>query len=283
MKKFRDRFVSYALMMPGAGMLLMLVAVPLALLVIASFSTGDSIGGGFTLQNYGEVFADGVFGSLMGKSILMGLAVTAGCALLAYPVSYGLAKLATERTRNLLIVLIIIPFFTSQLLLIYSMMVLLQGKGPLMSFLALFGADPSASILYTDWAVFLILLYEFLPYMVLCLYSSMSKIDGNRLLAARTLGAGRLKRFTSVIFPLSLPGLISGILLVFVPVCGSFVEPDLAGGAGGMMVGSLINSNFAAAYNLGRGAALSVLFLLILTAITLVINLVLRKMGRSVR
>ncbi|MBS5645289.1 MAG: ABC transporter permease [Clostridiales bacterium] len=279
----RDRsgLASFGLLLPGGGMLALLVAAPLILLIVASFCANDSFSGGFTLANYQQVFADGVFVSLMGKSVLMGLAVTLGCVLLAYPVAYGLAKLVSERARGSLIVLIIIPFFTSQLLLIYSMIVLLQGQGPLMSLLALFGADPSASILYTDAAVFLILLYEFLPYMVLCLYSAIAKIDDNQLRAAQTLGAGRVKRFTSVIFPKSLPGLLSGILLVFVPVTGSFVEPDLAGGSSGMMVGSLINSNFAAAYNLGRGAALSVLFLVILTAITLVINGLLRWAGKG--
>ena len=157
----RNGLASFGLLLPGGGMLALLVAAPLILLIVASFCANDSFSGGFTLANYQQVFADGVFTSLMGKSVLMGLAVTLGCVLLAYPVAYGLAKLVSERARGSLIVLIIIPFFTSQLLLIYSMIVLLQGQGPLMSLLALFGADPSASILYTDAAVFLILLYEF--------------------------------------------------------------------------------------------------------------------------
>ena len=155
----RSGLASFGLLLPGGGMLALLVAAPLILLIVASFCANDSFSGGFTLANYQQVFADGVFTSLMGKSVLMGLAVTLGCVLLAYPVAYGLAKLVSERARGSLIVLIIIPFFTSQLLLIYSMIVLLQGQGPLMSLLALFGADPSASILYTDAAVFLILLY----------------------------------------------------------------------------------------------------------------------------
>lgn len=280
MEGFRNRTVAFLEMLPATGLLLGMIAVPLGILLIASFSSGNQIGGALTLENYAEVMEDGVFMRLMGKSILMGLGVTLATILIAYPVSYGLAKLVTPKKRGPLVALIITPFFTSQLLLIYSMMVLLQGQGPVMSFLGLFGVDPSSGILYTDAAVFLILLYEFLPYMVLCLYSTLSKIDDNVLLAARTLGAGRVRRFFSVIFPLSLPGLLSGILLVFVPVTGSFVEPDLAGGVNGMMVGSLINSNFASAYNLGRGAALSVLFLLILTLLTLLIHVVLKRAGR---
>ena len=188
---------------------------------------------------------------------------TAACILLAYPTAYGLAKCVGEKHRNLLVVLIIIPFFTSQLLLIYSMMVLLQANGPVMSLLGLFGRNASTSILYTNFAVFLILLYEFLPYMVLCLYSSMCKIEDNQLYAAQVMGAGKARRFLDVIFPLSSPGLLSGIIIVFVPAAGSFVEANLAGGTNGMLIGSYIDTNFSVSLNIGRGCALCVLLSLI--------------------
>ena len=212
----------------------------------------------------------------MGKSLAMAGSVTAACILLAYPTAYGLAKCVGEKHRNLLVVLIIIPFFTSQLLLIYSMMVLLQANGPVMSLLGLFGRNASTSILYTNFAVFLILLYEFLPYMVLCLYSSMCKIEDNQLYAAQVMGAGKARRFLDVIFPLSSPGLLSGIIIVFVPAAGSFVEANLAGGTNGMLIGSYIDTNYAVSQHIGRGCALCVLYMLVLSVSTLIINAVIR-------
>ena len=277
MKDAKGRLATIALGLPGGGLLLAMVAAPLLMLLAAGFGAGN----GFTLQNYADIFAEGLFGPLMGKSLLMGLGVTAICALLAYPVAWGIAKVV--RNRGVWLALVILPFFTSQLLLIYSMMALLQAGGPVMALLSLFGVDASASILYTDAVVCIILVYEYLPYMVLSRYSAFSRIEQNQLYAARTLGAGRWRRFWSIVFPLSAPGLASGVLLVFVPATGSFVEPNLAGGADGMMVGSLIDSNFSATYNLGRGAALSVLFLLILGAATLLLHGLLRRAGRGAR
>ncbi len=266
-------------MLPSAGMLALLIAMPLCLLLFASFVKGNalSLSSPLSLVNYEHIFSKKLFFPLMNKSMLMAALVTLGCILLGYPTAYGLAKCVSERNRNLLVVLVIIPFFTSQLLLIYSMMVLLQANGPVMTLLALFGADASASLLYTNFAVFLILLYEFLPYMVLCLYSSMCKIGDSQLFAAQTMGANRFHRFTDVIFPLSSPGLISGVIIVFVPAAGSFVEANLAGGTNGMLVGSLIDTNFSVSLNIGRGAAMCVLFLAILCAVTLISNAVIRK------
>lgn len=274
----KSKLSTWLLMLPSTGMLALLVLAPLAVLLFASMIRGNqlSLSAALSFDNYRTIFEKGLFFPLMGKSLLMAAAVTAACILLAYPTAYGLAKCVPERYRNLLMVLIIIPFFTSQLLLIYSMMVLLQANGPVMSLLGLFGFDSSTSILYTNFAVFLILLYEFLPYLVLSLYSSMCKIEDNQLYAAQVMGAGKARRFWDVIFPLSAPGLISGIIMVFVPAAGSFVESNLAGGTNGMLIGSYIDTNFSVSLNIGRGCALCVLFLLVLCATTLMINAVIR-------
>ena len=274
----KSKLSTWLLMLPSTGMLALLVVAPLAVLVFASLIQGNNLAldAALSLGNYATILEKGLFFPLMGKSLAMAGSVTAACILLAYPTAYGLAKCVGEKHRNLLVVLIIIPFFTSQLLLIYSMMVLLQANGPVMSLLGLFGRNASTSILYTNFAVFLILLYEFLPYMVLCLYSSMCKIEDNQLYAAQVMGAGKARRFLDVIFPLSSPGLLSGIIIVFVPAAGSFVEANLAGGTNGMLIGSYIDTNFSVSLNIGRGCALCVLFLLVLCVITLIINAVLR-------
>jgi spermidine/putrescine transport system permease protein len=179
--------------------------------------------------------------------------------------------------------LVIIPFFTSQLLLIYSMMVIMQSQGIIMSLLGAIGvADPSTSILYSNAAVVIVLVYEYLPYMILSLYSSLEGIDDNLIHASMSLGAGKFKTFVNVVFPMSIPGLLSGILLVLVPVTGSFVEPTLVGGPNGMMVGSLINSQFSTVLNMGYGAALSFVFLIVISMIMAVIRLLINRANRLI-
>jgi spermidine/putrescine transport system permease protein len=131
-------------------------------------------------------------------------------------------------------------------------------------------------------AVVAILVYEYLPYMVLCLYSSLEGIDDNLIYASKSLGAGKVTTFVNVVFPMSTPGLLSGIMLVLVPVTGSFVEPTLAGGPKGMMVGSLINSQFTTVLNMGYGAALSFAFLIVISAIMAIIRSLARLANRRI-
>lgn len=265
------------LALPSATMLLLLSIVPLIMLTVFSFVDGNIEPqgiAGFTINNFATMFSSESFYKLMGKSIKIALLVTTVCIIISYPAAWGIAKVIHESKRNLMIMIAIVPFFTSQLLLLYAIMVLLQANGVIMGPLGFLGlADPESSILYTTRAVILILIYEYLPYMILCLYSSMEKIDDNVIQASHSLGAGRIRTFINVVFPQSIPGLLAGILLVFVPVAGSFVEPTIAGGPRGMMIGSLINSQFTVVLNMGYGAALSFMFLIIMSAAIFLINL----------
>jgi len=162
-------------------------------------------------------------------------------------------------------------------------MVLLQSQGLMMTFLGwLHLADPSKSILYSNLAVVIILVYEYLPYMILCLYSSLAGINDNVINASYSLGAGKWKTFTNVVFPMSIPGLLSGILLVLVPVTGSFVEPTLIGGPNGMMVGSLINSQFQIVLNMGNGATLSFMFLIVISIIMAILRFSIKIANRKI-
>ncbi len=263
--------------LPSAALFLCLSLAPLAMLALFSFvagnlsPTGQIIG--FTADNFIRAFSSWTFPRLLGKSVLIGLFVTAICIIIAYPAAWTLAKVVKARRRNLLMSLVIVPFFTSQLLLIYAIMTLLQSKGLVMTFFGMLSlADPATSILYSNTAVIIVLVYEYLPYMILCLYTSLEGMGGDLLLASRSLGANAWFSFRRVVFPMSLPGLLSGILLVLVPVTGSFAEPELIGGANGMMVGSLINSQFSEVLNMGYGAALSFIFLIVLSVIMAIIN-----------
>ena len=275
------------LLLPSAAFFLCLSIIPLSMLVVFSFLDGnlnaDGSFPGFTAANYVRMFSKTMFTRLMGRSLMIGLLVTLICIMLAYPTAWGIAKVVKEKNRNMLVMLAIVPFFTSQLLLIYAMMVILQSRGLLMSLLGWLGvADPSGSILYSMPAVVIVLVYEYLPYMILCLYASLEGIPDNLVYASRTMGAGRLKTFINIILPLSMPGLLSGIMLVLIPVVGSFVEPGLVGGSGGMMIGSLINSQFNTVLDMGYGSALSFVFLVCLSLMMFVIRSISVKVNKTI-
>lgn len=272
---------------PSALMLLCLSLIPLAMLLLFSFMDGNITNGifpGWTMENFQKMFSSNVFSKLMAKSLGIGALVTVICILISYPMAWGMAKAARPHNRSMLMMLIILPFFTSQLLLIYAMMMILQSGGILMTLLGALGiTTDGTSILYTPKAVILVLVYEYLPYMVLCLYTSLESIGDNLVQASRVLGAGTFRTFINVVFPMSIPGLLSGILLVMVPVTGSFAESALVGGPNGMMVGSLINSQYNTVLNMGYGASLSCVFLIILSIIMAVVrmsvNLAERRIG----
>jgi len=260
---------------PSALMLLCLSLIPLAMLLLFSFMDGNITNGvfpGWTMENFQKMFSSNVFSRLMIKSLGIGALVTVICILISYPMAWGMAKAARPHNRSMLMMLIILPFFTSQLLLIYAMMMILQSGGILMTLLGALGiTTDGTSILYTQKAV--VLVYEYLPYMVLCLYTSLESIVDILVQASRVLGAGTFRTFINVVFPMSIPGLLSGILLVMVPVTGSFAESTLVGGPKGMMVGSLINSQYNTVLNMGYGASLSCVFLIILSIIMAVVRM----------
>ena len=246
--------------LPSAGLLLGLTIAPLVLLFLFSFMNRNLFAGqpwpGWTINNITRLLEAESFWSLLLRSLRTGVIVTVICIIAAYPAAWAIAKVVSPKRRSLYMMLVILPFFTSQLLLIYAMMNLIQTGGILDVALQSIGINAD-SILYTNKATILILVYEYLPYMILCLYSSMESISDNIIQASLILGAGKMKTFFNIVFPMSVPGLLSGILLVFVPVVGSFVEPGLVGGSNGMMVGSMINSQYKDNLNMGYGAVMS--------------------------
>lgn len=272
---------AYLLLLPGGSLLLCLVFLPIVLIIIAGFTEGNNILGKFTWENYIYVIQDKIFLQLMRKSIINGIIVTFISLVISYPTAYCIAKKVGPKVQSILSMLIIVPFFTSQLLLIYAMMVVLQSNGTLVRFLQLFGFA-NQGILYTDSAVIIVLVYNYVPYVVLNLYSAMVKIDTSKLYAARSMGAGPIKRFTSIIFPLSISGLLASTQLVFLPVTGSFVQANLLGGSKGMMVGTLINSNFTTNYNLSRGSAMAIIFLMIMITLAYIINWCIKEIQKKI-
>lgn len=261
--------------LPSAGLLLSLTIAPLILLIVFSFMNRNLFAGqpwpGWTLGNITRLMEAESFWALLFRSLRTGLIVTVICIIAAYPAAWAIAKVVSPKRRSLYMMMVILPFFTSQLLLIYAMMNLIQTGGILDVALQSVGITVD-SILYTNKATILILVYEYLPYMILCLYSSMESINDNIIQASLILGANKAKTFINIVFPMSVPGLLSGILLVFVPVVGSFVEPGLVGGSNGMMVGSMINSQYKDNLNMGYGAVLSCVLLIVLCLIMAIIS-----------
>ena len=272
--------------LPTGVLLLVLTVIPLIMLLVFSFMNRNLFPGqpwpGWTTKNIVRMFSNPTYWKLMAKSLGIAGIVTGICIAGAYPAAWAIAKIIKPKNRSMFMMIVILPFFTSQLLLIYAMMNLIQSGGLLLTALDAIGIHGVSTWLYTNKATVLILTYEYIPYMILCLYSSLEGINDNLIQASLILGASKFKTFTNIVFPMSLPGLLSGILLVFVPVAGSFMEPGLVGGAKGSMVGSMIDTQYSTSLNMGYGAALSCMLLIILSVIMALIRLSAARAQRAI-
>lgn len=272
--------------LPSAGLLLCLTILPLLMLLVFSFMNRNIFAGqpwpGWTIKNITRMMSSDTFWRLMGKSLVTAAMVTVICIIAAYPAAWAIAKIIKPKNRSVFMMIVILPFFTSQLLLIYAMMNLIQSGGLLLTALDAIGIHGVKTWLYTNKATVLILTYEYLPYMILCLYSSLEGISDNIIQASLILGASKTKTFLNIVFPMSVPGLLSGILLVFVPVAGSFVEPGLVGGAKGSMVGGMIDTQYSTSLNMGYGAALSCALLILLSIIMALTRLAANRAQKAI-
>jgi spermidine/putrescine transport system permease protein len=258
------------LLLPTGLVLGVFFLVPLLLMLGISFAQRGIYGGlrpiadlgeylrsGAFLANYTRSF-DGIFLKIGWRSLWMAVATTGLCIVVSYPIAYYLALLAPRRWKGLLLGLVVIPFWTSFLIRTYAWMFILRTEGLLN--LVLVGSGllrHPLELLYTQTAVMIGLVYGELPFMILPLYASLEKLDRSLLEAASDLGAGSVQTFQRVTFPLTLPGLAAGIVMVFIPSLGQFVVSDLLGGARSMLLGNLIQNQFAVARNQPFGAALA--------------------------
>lgn len=194
---------------------------------------------------------------IFGRSFLLSFVTTAACLAIGFPAAFYMA-LQPEKYRNLLIFLVTIPFWTNLLVRNYAWILLLRSNGLVNESLMGLGLiDAPVTLLYTNFAITLGLVYSFLPFMVLPIYASLEKLDLRLVEAAFDLGANKRRAFQRVIVPLALPGIAAGCILVFVPSLGAFITPELLGGSRSMMIGNLIQSQFGAARNWPLGAALA--------------------------
>jgi len=199
---------------------------------------------GLSPKNFALLFTDDLYLAAWLTSLRIAAVSTLAALLLGYPMAYAIARAAPAR-RPLLLMLVVLPFWTSFLIRIYAWMGLLDENGLLNQFLRWSGivADPG-TLLGTEWAVHLGIVYAYLPFMVLPLYATLEKLDVSLLEAAADLGARPATAFLTITLPLSLPGIVAGCLLVFIPAVGEFVIPDLLGGTGTLMIGKVLWDEF---------------------------------------
>ena len=241
------------------------IIVPLFLVLYYSISTGDT--NKLSLDNYIKIF-NPIYLDVIWKSFFLALLSTIICLLLGYPMAYIIAKEKPSK-RNVLLLFFLVPLWMNFLLRTYAWMTILSKNGLINSFLGLFGIEP-LNLMPSKGAVVLGMVYNFLPYMVLPIYTVLSKIDQKVLEAAMDLGANRFKVFYKVILPLSIPGIVSGITMVFMHAVSTFVISKLLGGGKELLIGNLIEQQFLVQGDWNFGSSLSIvlmIFILISMAI----------------
>jgi spermidine/putrescine transport system permease protein len=259
------RLTGWLLLAPMLAWLLLFVVAPMAILLVYSFCQRDDLGRvvfDFTWANYARAF-DPIYLNILGRSIGYAAITTALCIAIGFPAAWFIAR-QTPVMRNRLVMLVMIPFWTSFLIRTYAWITILKEQG------LLNGLLQSASLtggpiefLYTPAAVIIGLVYAYLPFMILPIYGSAEKLDFALVEAAYDLGAGPLRVFREVIIPLTRPGIAAGTLLTFVPAIGMFAITDLMGGAKVPLIGNVIQKQFGGARNAPFGAALGVIFTLL--------------------
>jgi spermidine/putrescine transport system permease protein len=253
--------VFWTLFTPGTFWLLVFFLIPLGWMFDLSFSEKTSITDTEftgTLVNYIRSF-DTVYLQIIWKSIWISVLATAFCLLLAYPIAFGIC-FAPSRWKPLLLLLVILPFWINLLIRTYALIAVFRSQGYLNLVLGWIGLGPY-EMLYNDGAVIMGLVYVYMPFMVLPLYATIERLDRSYLEASLDLGGSQFQTLWKVTLPLTMPGIITGIILVFIPCLGSFLTPDMLGGANAIMIGNVIERQFKSANDWPFGSALSFLLM----------------------
>jgi spermidine/putrescine transport system permease protein len=264
--------------------LVLFFAIPTLIMVLASFRNPGDFGGlaplveqgedgrrviNLTLENYQRFLSDALYTELFLKSFWYAVITTTLCLVIAYPLALLIAR-SPKRHRDLLVLLVILPFWSNFLIRVYAWMIILGPQsvfaGALNAALGWFGVEP-VRLLFTPFAVVVGLVYVHLPFMVLPLYANLEKHDPVLLDAAQDLGASGWQRFWRVTFPLSLPGVFAGAALVFIPAFGIFAIPDILGGTRGIMIGNVIKQQFLDTRDWPFGSVLSMVLTVVAVAL----------------
>jgi len=278
-----DNVKAYSLLLPALILVILAMASPMLLTVVTSFHTQVSmmeIDTTFTLDRYKDFFRKPVYTMLLARSIKISFFVTLVTLITTYPLAYYIA-FYVKKNKMLWIVLMTLPFWTSYLLRVFSWKVILGHKGVINSALMASGMinEPLSFLIYSQTAVVLTLAHAWAAFAILPLYVSLDKIDKSLLEASYDLGNTKLETFWRVTFPLSLPGVIGAILIIFIPTVGDYGYPQLVGGTDGRMLSNMIQSLFGRANNFPLGAASAVLMLLSVSFVAVVVTYITRKVS----
>jgi len=275
-RTFLPRVAQYLGFAPAIVLLGLFFLVPLGIIVCYSFwETIDySVVHHWTLSNYRYFFSVTAYVSTMWATVWVAVVSTVLAIGLAFPFAYWLSRYVPKRLRTPLLVLVIVPFWSSYLLRVYSWLTILGEKGVLNRFLQWAGIThhPLGIFLYDRPAVILVLVYLYFPFGALTLYSSIERFDWNQLRAAMDLGASPLTAIFRILVPQIRPGIITAVIFVFIPILGEYLTPQIVGGTGGVMIGNLI-VNFFQVAEFTRGAAVS----LLIAALIVVLLVAFRK------
>lgn len=264
-KKVKNLTAISATVVPTFLWMAIFLAIPMLYIITVSFFTRGTYGQiihKLTFNNFKTLF-DKLYLNVFWDSIVMSFFTTIFCLILGYPFAYFIAKV-NKKYKGFFMMLIIIPFWTNSLIRTYAWILLLGVEGIINTILLKLGIiSHPMQMMYTSGAIFIGMVYTLFPFMVLPLYTAIEKLDKSYLEAASDLGARPWKRFWTITFPLTMPGVTAGSILVFIPSLGYFFIPDLMGGSKKMLIGNLIQNQFLTARNWPLGAALSVLLILL--------------------
>lgn len=259
----------------SVGLLLVVFyLVPMILLFLYSFTTGiDIMEFSFTLAHYERIFelssllalnfGELTYLNLLFKSLRVSLTVTLAALVISYPITYYIGQKAPKKYKTAMVMLVIVPFWTSYLIRTYAWIPILSQNGLINSTLSAVGL-PTLQLLYTPLATTLGLVYVYVPFMILPLYASMEGLDPSLIEAAKDLGASRTRVFTEVIFPLTLPGAVAGSIFIFIKCAAAFITPTLLGGSNGILYANVIVSQFREVFNWNFGSAMSFVLLAVI-------------------
>ncbi|MDE2859584.1 MAG: ABC transporter permease [Chloroflexota bacterium] len=275
----RKRESGFLLAVPTIAWLLILFVLPLVIVLIVSFMSRGRGGVAimpFTIEHYQRTL--GIFSIILWRSIGLAALTTLVCLVIGYPLAFFISTRRNRLFQQVTLFLVILPFWTNFLIRTYAWRILLGDEGTINGFLLSLGLiDDPLPMLNTQFAVLVGLVYGFLPFMVLPIYASVERFNFRYVDAAYDLGANDLHAFLRVVLPLTLPGVLAGCALVFIPSVGAFVTPDLLGGAKGLMIGNLINNQFGGSGNMPLGSALSIVMMAVVMLSLLVYLLANRR------
>ena len=267
-KSLKDRLSAIVLCGPMTAWSLLFIVVPIVILAVMSFMTKGALGvivPKFTLANY-KALGDKVYLNVIVQSLIIAGWTTGLTILLGYPFATAMARMRA-RTSGVMMVLLMIPMWVSGLVIIYSFVILLNHSGIINTFLMHIGLIKSPkSMLYTNFSVICGMLYMFLPFAVLPMYSSIEQLDYNLVEASQDLGASPVRTFFKVTLPLTSPGIFAAVILTFIPCVGYYMVTDMLGGGTSMLIGNLIDRQFTIARNWPFGAALSMVLAIVIFA-----------------